>query len=53
MRATEKASWELANKEKRFGFGKIVGKKNELLTMAFACGSTHNFFVFQTDSVES
>jgi hypothetical protein len=27
MRATEKASWELANKEKRFGFGKIVGKK--------------------------
>jgi adenine/guanine phosphoribosyltransferase-like PRPP-binding protein len=44
MRATEKASWELANKEKRFGFEKIVGNETELFTMTFACCSTHNLF---------
>jgi hypothetical protein len=44
MRATEKASWELANKEKRFGFEKIVGNETELFTMTFACCSTHHLF---------
>ncbi len=45
MRATEKASWELVNKEKRFGFIKnIIGNETELFTMAFACCSTHHLF---------
>jgi hypothetical protein len=34
----------LANKEKRFGFEKIVENETELFTMTFACCSTHHLF---------
>ncbi len=44
MRATGKASWELVNKEKRFGFGNIVVNKTEFLTMILACCSTDHLF---------
>ncbi len=46
MRAIEKDSWELVNKEKRFGFGNIVGNKTEFLKMTLACCSPHSFFLY-------